>query len=105
VEEAKRKEAAIRSKKERKKRKALREYAVPAGSRLLIKTGDAVRTGLRPEAQPFRQRGVGLRARTNCITLAHRALGCSPLERFRVLNGLGPQDKVKPGDLVKMVVE
>jgi DNA-directed RNA polymerase subunit beta' len=45
VEEAKRKEAAIRSKKERKKRKALREYAVPAGSRLLIKTGDAVRAG------------------------------------------------------------
>ena len=27
------------------------------------------------------------------------------VERFRVLNGLGPNDKVKPGDRVKMVVE
>jgi predicted Zn-dependent protease len=27
------------------------------------------------------------------------------LERFRVLNGLDPADKVKPGDKVKMVVE
>jgi predicted Zn-dependent protease len=27
------------------------------------------------------------------------------LERFRTLNGLGPNDRVKPGDLVKIVVE
>jgi predicted Zn-dependent protease len=28
-----------------------------------------------------------------------------PVERFRVLNGLGPNDRVSPGDLVKIVVE
>jgi predicted Zn-dependent protease len=28
-----------------------------------------------------------------------------PIERFRVLNGLGPNDRVNPGDLVKVVVE
>jgi len=28
-----------------------------------------------------------------------------PVERFRVLNGLGPNDRVNPGDLVKIVVE
>jgi predicted Zn-dependent protease len=28
-----------------------------------------------------------------------------PVERFRVLNGLGPTDKVNPGDQVKIVVE
>jgi predicted Zn-dependent protease len=27
------------------------------------------------------------------------------IERFRVLNGLGPNDRVTPGDLVKLVVE
>ena len=27
------------------------------------------------------------------------------VERFRVLNGLVPHDKLKPGDLVKVVVE
>ena len=33
------------------------------------------------------------------------AVGDRHVERFRVLNGLGPQDKVKPGDQVKIVVE
>jgi predicted Zn-dependent protease len=28
-----------------------------------------------------------------------------PVERFRVLNGLGPNDRVNPGDLVKIVME
>jgi len=28
-----------------------------------------------------------------------------PLERFRVLNGLAPGDKLKAGELVKIVVE
>ena len=27
------------------------------------------------------------------------------VDRFRVLNGLGDKDRVKPGDLVKVVVE
>ena len=33
------------------------------------------------------------------------AVADRPAERFRVLNGLGPDDRVKPGDLVKVVVE
>jgi predicted Zn-dependent protease len=28
-----------------------------------------------------------------------------PAERFRVLNGLGDKDRLKPGDFVKIVVE
>jgi predicted Zn-dependent protease len=31
--------------------------------------------------------------------------GDRPGERFRVLNGLGPSDKLKPGEPVKIVVE
>jgi predicted Zn-dependent protease len=27
------------------------------------------------------------------------------VERFRVLNGLGEKDRIRPGDRVKMVVE
>ena len=33
------------------------------------------------------------------------AVNDRPAERFRVLNGLGEKDRVKPGDRVKMVVE
>jgi predicted Zn-dependent protease len=28
-----------------------------------------------------------------------------PVERFRVLNGLGPNDRVNPGDQVKIITE
>jgi predicted Zn-dependent protease len=28
-----------------------------------------------------------------------------PAERFRILNGLGPHERVNPGDRVKIVVE
>ena len=39
-------------------------------------------------------------------TLARRmATADHRLERFRVLNGLGPKDGVKPGTKVKIVVE
>jgi predicted Zn-dependent protease len=27
------------------------------------------------------------------------------VERFRIINGLGPNERVKPGDQVKIVVE
>lgn len=37
--------------------------------------------------------------------LARRMAGERPVERFRVLNGLGPSDKLKPGEPVKIVVE
>ena len=33
------------------------------------------------------------------------AVADRPAERFRVLNGLGEKDRLKPGDLVKIVVE
>ena len=33
------------------------------------------------------------------------AIADRPLERFRVLNGLGPNDRVNPGEAVKIVVE
>ncbi len=35
----------------------------------------------------------------------HMATTDRPVERFRVLNGLGPGDRVNPGDQVKIVVE
>ena len=38
--------------------------------------------------------------------LAHRmATSDHSIERFRVLNGLGPHDRLKPGDKVKIAVE
>ena len=38
--------------------------------------------------------------------LANRmAIADRPVERFRVLNGLGPNDHASPGDQVKIVVE
>ena len=38
--------------------------------------------------------------------LAHRmAASDHSIERFRVLNGLGPQDRLKPGEKVKIAVE
>jgi predicted Zn-dependent protease len=38
--------------------------------------------------------------------LAHRmATSDHPIERFRALNGLGPHDRLKPGDKLKVVVE
>ena len=33
------------------------------------------------------------------------AVADRPVERFRVLNGLAANDRVKPGDQVKVVVE
>jgi predicted Zn-dependent protease len=33
------------------------------------------------------------------------AIGDRAVERFRVLNGLDPSDRLKPGDQVKIVVE
>ena len=33
------------------------------------------------------------------------AVSDRPVERFRILNGLGPNDRTNPGDQVKIVVE
>jgi predicted Zn-dependent protease len=57
-------------------------------------------------AQPLRLRLAEVKRGDTVERLARRmAVGDRHLERFRVLNGLGEKDKLKPGDLVKVVVE
>ena len=57
-------------------------------------------------AQPLRVKVVEAKRGDTVEKFARRmAVADRPSERFRVLNGLGPNDRVKPGDLVKMVVE
>jgi predicted Zn-dependent protease len=57
-------------------------------------------------AKPLRIKVLEAKRGDTVERLAHRmAVGDRNLERFRVLNGLGPHDAVKPGDLVKVVVE
>jgi predicted Zn-dependent protease len=57
-------------------------------------------------ARPLRLRIVTVGPNDTVERLASRmAVADRALERFRVLNGLDPADKVKPGDKVKMVVE
>ncbi|MFD2184336.1 M48 family metalloprotease [Rhodoplanes azumiensis] len=57
-------------------------------------------------ARPLRLRVVTVRPSDTVDKLAGRmALLDRQVERFRVLNGLGPTDTVKPGDKVKIVVE
>jgi predicted Zn-dependent protease len=57
-------------------------------------------------ARPQRLKVVEVKTGDTVEKLARRmATGDRPAERFRVLNGLGPHDKVEPGDLMKIVVE
>jgi predicted Zn-dependent protease len=57
-------------------------------------------------AQPLRVKVVEAKRGDTIEKFGRRmAVGDRPAERFRVLNGLGPNDRVKPGDLVKVVVE
>ncbi len=57
-------------------------------------------------AKPLRLRVVRVGPHDTVEKLAEKmAVGDRPLERFRVLNGLEPKEKVKPGDMVKIVVE
>jgi len=57
-------------------------------------------------ARPLRVRIVTVRRGDTVERLGRRMGGGDrAIERFRVLNGLGPHDKVKPGDVVKIVVE
>ena len=57
-------------------------------------------------ARPLRLKVVTVTARDNIERLAARmAYADRQVERFRVLNGLDATDKLKPGDLVKIVVE
>jgi len=57
-------------------------------------------------AKPLRLKVVTVAEGDTVERLAGRmAISDRPLERFRVLNGLGPNDRVKAGDDVKIVVE
>jgi predicted Zn-dependent protease len=57
-------------------------------------------------AKPLRIHVVTVEAADTVERLAGRmATSDRPLERFRILNGLGPGDRVKAGDQVKIVVE
>jgi predicted Zn-dependent protease len=58
------------------------------------------------QARPQRLKLIEVKAGDTAEKLAHRmAVTDRAVERFRVLNGLGPNDRVKPGDMVKVVVE
>jgi predicted Zn-dependent protease len=58
------------------------------------------------EVRPLHVKIVSVGARDTVERLAKRMAGVDhPLDRFRVLNGLGPKDGVKPGMKVKIVVE
>jgi predicted Zn-dependent protease len=57
-------------------------------------------------ARPLRLKVVEVKAGDTVERLARRmAVNDHAAERFRVLNGLDPTDKIKPGDRVKIVVE
>ena len=58
------------------------------------------------QVHPLRLKIVTVGPEDTVQSLAHRmATGDHSLDRFRVLNGLGPNDGVKPGTKVKMVVD
>ena len=57
-------------------------------------------------ARPLRIKTMTVTARDSLDRFAAQmAVPDKPLERFRVLNGLDPTDRLKPGDVVKVVVE
>jgi predicted Zn-dependent protease len=57
-------------------------------------------------AKPMRIKVVKVTAGSTIEKLAQRmATSDRPIEQFRVLNGLGPGDKLKAGDLVKILVD
>ena len=57
-------------------------------------------------ARPLRLKVVTVTPRDTIERLAARmAVPDRPVERFRVLNGMDPTDKLNPGDMVKLIVE
>jgi predicted Zn-dependent protease len=56
-------------------------------------------------ARPLRIKVVRVGDGDTVERLAGRMAIDRPVERFRVLNGLGPNDRIRPGDSVKIVVE
>ena len=58
------------------------------------------------QVKPLHLKVVTVGANDTVEKLAHRmATSDHSLERFRTLNGLGPHDRLKPGEKVKIVVE
>jgi predicted Zn-dependent protease len=58
------------------------------------------------QVKPLHLKVVTVGANDTVEKLAHRmATSDHSLERFRTLNGLGPHDRLKPGEKVKLVVE
>ncbi len=53
--------------------------------------------------KPLRLKIAKVGKRDTVASLARRMAVDHALERFRVLNGLGPHDRVKPGEMVKLV--
>lgn len=57
-------------------------------------------------ARPLRLKIVTVRTNDTVERLAARmAVADKPVERFRVLNGMDPSDKLEPGMMVKLIVE
>jgi len=58
------------------------------------------------QVKPLHLKIVTVGASDTADKLAHRmATADHSLDRFRVLNGLGPHDRLTPGEKVKIVVE
>jgi predicted Zn-dependent protease len=58
------------------------------------------------QVHPLRLKIVMVGANDTVESLAHRmATADHAIDRFRVLNGLGPHDAVKPGTKVKIVTD
>jgi predicted Zn-dependent protease len=55
------------------------------------------------QVKPLHMKAVTVRKTDTVASLAHRMAIDHGLERFRLLNGLGPHDGVKPGEVVKLV--
>ncbi len=55
------------------------------------------------EVKPLRLKAVSVGRNDTVATLARRMAVDHALERFRLINGLGPHDGMKPGELVKLV--
>jgi predicted Zn-dependent protease len=55
------------------------------------------------QVKPLHIKAVSVRKADTVASLAHRMAIDHGLERFRLLNGLGPRDGVKPGETVKLV--
>jgi predicted Zn-dependent protease len=55
------------------------------------------------EVKPLRLKAVSVGRNDTVASLARRMAVDHALERFRLINGLGPHDGVKPGELVKLV--